>query len=97
MPPPKVTKPFEELNDTLTAQELVDFRAWNEIRKRKDPDFTKQELLLDDQSDIHEIVDGKKASVWVWKQLVSMAKWVGVVIGAIVAWKAFIASGGQKP
>ena len=95
--PPKVTKPLEELDDTLTAQELADFRAWNEIRKRKDPEFKKQETLLDDQSDIHEIVDGKKASVWVWKQLGAIAKWVGVVIGAIVAWKAFIASGGQKP
>lgn len=85
--PPKVHKPPEELGEILSAEELADFRAWNEIRKRKDPEFKRQEALLDEQPDLHEMVAGKKATQWLYAASGSLAKWVVAIAAVITAWK----------
>lgn len=83
-----------EAGEILTAAELTEVRAILAlIRREKEPLNLVQ--LAQDQEHIHQIVDGKKASLWIWTQVGAIAKWIGIVIGAIVAWKTL--GGGQKP
>lgn len=92
----RVTRADEENGEILTRAELAEVRAMLALVRRKDGDLQRLEELIDDEPHIHEIVDGKKASVWIWRQVGALAKWIGVVIGAVAAYKAFVA-GGQKP
>lgn len=84
-----------EKGEILSAAELVEVRRLLEIMRREKTPLD-LEQLAQDQPHIHQIVDGKKASLWIWAQVGAIGKWVTIVIGAIVAWKTLMA-GGQKP
>ena len=93
----RVIRDDAEDGEILTKAELGEVRQLLALMRERDIGFAKLKRLIDDETDLHQIAEGKKASVWVWKQVGALAKWVGIVIGALVAWKAYLANGGVKP
>ena len=85
----------KERGEILSASELVEVRLVLQMMRREKTPLD-LEQLAQDQPHIHQIVDGKKASLWIWTQIGAIAKWIGIVVAAIVAWKTLMA-GGQKP
>ena len=93
---PRVIKDDGEAFDTLNAEELAEVRRILEKQRALDRRRALEDLI-EFYPDIKEIIEGKRASVWLWKTIGALAKWVGIVLAAIAAWKTYLANGGVKP